>query len=252
MNAFRQTLNLVIFSLIFAVVPATVGAQEGFEKIAPVVAGGDELYNQPQLWVMEVQFKPMRMIWVELKDAATGEMKKEPIYYMCYRAINRPIATRIDTKTKPQNELDAAALPPYLVPAIDLVAKNGEEIKVYSDQIIPEAQKAINAFEKREYMNSVQLVQPIPPATDGEMDDSNTVYGVAMFRGLDLDMERFTIMFRGFSNGHKSVEGSDGTPLTERKTLKQEFWRPGDRFDPELFGNEVRFVGEPTWFYRPE
>ncbi|NOX54825.1 MAG: DUF4339 domain-containing protein [Planctomycetes bacterium] len=35
-----------------------------------------------------------------------------------------------------------------------------------------------------------------------------------------------------------------------RRTLRLQYWRPGDRFDQNEF--EVRLRGEPTWIYRPD
>ena len=41
------------------------------------------------------------------------------------------------------------------------------------------------------------------------------------------------------------VEGPDGKELIQRKTLVQEFWRPGDEFDQNE--QEIRVVETPKW-----
>jgi hypothetical protein len=227
-------------------------AQEGFEKLAKATAEGFEQTNQPNLVIMEVEMKKVRLIWVEFKDYLTGEKKKEPVYYICYRATHRPLKEKAPKTNVPVNELDPVKLPSYFVPIITLVTKSGDTTKVFQDQILLETQKLINIQERREYKNTVEITQPFPPATNDPVDDSNSIYGVAMFRGVDMNVDRFTIFFRGFSNGYQVVEGPDGKQMTLRKTLQQDFYRPGDNFDLDLFGSEVRFDGDSKWIYRPE
>ena len=241
------------FGLAINAVPlAQIYAQEGFEKLAKVSAKGDEQTKQPNLWMMEVHMKSLRMIWVPLKDKYSGEIKKEPVYYLCYRATNRKILNREPDPNSPQNKLDPVQLPPHFIPKFSLVGKDIDKMVIYEDQIVPEAQELIVKAERKPYANSVEVVQAVPAITAEKPTKDNSIYGVAIFRGVDMNIDKFKIYLEGFSNGYEITDGPDGKPLISRKTLVQQFWRKGDRFDPALLRNEVDFVGEPEWIYRPE
>ena len=52
----------------------------------------------------------------------------------------------------------------------------------------------------------------------------------------------------GFSNGYEVTKGPNGDEIVLRKTLVQEYWRPGDELLQDE--REIRSVGEPQWIYR--
>lgn len=222
-------------------------ANEGFSQIARARTVGEEPSNQPKLWVMEVQMKPVRLLWVNLTDPETGEKKREQVWYLCYRAISRPIARPSGDDALPDNELDPEPKPEYFVPELTLVTLDGDISETFKDVILPEAQRQILKVERANFKNSVQIVAPVPDASSAEeLTPENSFYGLAIFRGIDPETDRFNVIFSGFSNGYEVAE--NGSVL--RKTLIQEFWRPGDQFDPNL--KEFRFHGEPKWIYRPD
>ena len=76
------------------------------------------------------------------------------------------------------------------------------------------------------------------------------IYGVAMWRGINPKTDYFTVFMSGFSNGYRVAKGPNGGQLIERRTIVQEFWRPGDRFDQAEI--EMRFKGDPKWVYRAD
>ncbi len=78
---------------------------------------------------------------------------------------------------------------------------------IHQDVILPEAQAAINQREGRNYKNSVEIMQPVPPATPEDQGDENAIYGMAMFRGVDRETDFFTVYMAGFSNGYRYVDG---------------------------------------------
>lgn len=221
-------------------------------KVAATVTG-DELIGQTNLWVLEVDFKKPRMISVEVTDPKTREKKQEWIWYMAYRAINRTIERRVDsTDTDPQNDYDVQPQRPLFVPAFTLVTSKGAggATDIVSDSVIPEAEPLIRAREKRELKNSVTVVREIPQLTPVGAPADDIIYGVAMWRGVDPETDFFTVFMSGFSNGYRVIKGPDGRPLVERRTIMQEFWRPGDRFDQQEI--EIRLKGAPKWLYRPD
>src|SRR5437667_11479483 len=63
--------------------------QTGFSEIAPGVETvaaplitGVERVDQPDIWAMEVNFKPVRMIQAEVTDPKTGKTAKELVWYL--------------------------------------------------------------------------------------------------------------------------------------------------------------------------
>src|SRR5688572_33499256 len=75
-------------------------AQDETRKEYPLVAlvspTGEELSSQKRLWIMEVHFKPMRMVSVPLTNPETGKPQEENIWYIVYKAINRPLPYKVD------------------------------------------------------------------------------------------------------------------------------------------------------------
>ncbi|HCS53249.1 hypothetical protein [Rubinisphaera sp.] len=223
---------------------------EGFSRKVRSETQGNERSRQKSLIVMEVDMKPLRLIWVDTPNPQTGELEPKMYIYLCYRAINRPMTAPSVRETEPQNLIDPEPSPPYFIPEFTLVTEDTPEKRAVTDQVLPHVQEAINQKERRKFKNSITIVGPVPPATEEEPNDQNALFGVAIFPGIDPAVDRFTVYMSGFSNGYRTVDGPDGEPILERKTIKQEFWRPGDQFDPE--SPEFRFQGDPQWIYRPD
>lgn len=238
----------------FAQAPADSPAlRRGFDATAPAVATAEEL-AQGDLWVMEVDFKPMRLIRVETTDPETGEKREELIWYIVYRAENKPLKTpgQEDGKT-PVNNYDPPPGPSLFIPEFQLITDDNDVQQVYPDVVIPEAEAAIAAREMRgplrdvELKNSVEVVQPVRPADD---KSARPIYGVAMWRGIDPTTDNFKVYAGGFSNGYRQVTGPDGQPLTLRREIVLDYWRPGDEFDANE--REFQFRSQPRWVYRAD
>ncbi|MCA9071101.1 MAG: hypothetical protein KDA84_19370, partial [Planctomycetaceae bacterium] len=194
--------------------PAQDNSKKEFPLVAKVNPSGEELSAQSRLWMMEVQMKPMRMIQVTLTNPETGRNQVENVWYMAYKAINRPLPFKEDTaNVTPINDDDKEPLPQMFVPVFTLRTDditNGMPVrKTYPDEIIPEAQAAINRREKRNnqnaYKNSVEIMQAVPEPTPEDQGEANAIYGVAMWRGVDRNTDYFTIYLSGFSNGYRYV-----------------------------------------------
>lgn len=225
---------------------------QGFTQIAPSLASGEERNRQPDLWVMEVQFRSLRMIWSEVADSKTGEMKSEPFLYLPYRAYMRPLEKPAAEDTTPRNTLDPRPQPPMIVPTFWLVPKDGKSSSPILDTVLPSVQQKILVRERLPLKNSVDIVSPVPAASQAGDPTAETIEGVALFRNVDLSIDRFTLRASGFSNGYQKVESPDGSPapLLLRKSIEFEIWRPGDKFDATE--NEFRFVTKPAWVYIPD
>ncbi len=198
----------------------------GFDNVAPPVTTGDERTSQTNLWVLESQFKSLRMRLVELPDPKTGEMRKEPVVYLVFRVINRGLGeTKDESDTAPTNKFDQEVAAPQFVPEMSLVTDDDDIQKIYPDVILPAAQKIILEREKAKLppgvtlKNLVDISGTIPEITPPGANAKQTkaLYGVAMWRGVDPEADYFTIMISGFSNGYKLVRGPvDYSTLVDR------------------------------------
>ncbi len=215
-------------------------------RIAPL-ATGEERTSQDNLWVLEVYFKPMRLIPVELTDPKTGEKKREYVWYIAYRAMHQKTGERVDEKA-PENQFDPPVSPPMFIPEFTLVVTDNDRQDIFPDQVIPEALAAINKREKANYKTTVNIVGPLPEATDPGSGDTTALSGVAMWRGIDPEADRYTVYMTGFSNGIRKVDGPDGKPIVQTKTIMQRYWRRGDRFEQRE--PEITLDGESKWIYR--
>jgi len=226
----------------------TVAQQPKFSEVkVDALATGDEIAAQPDLWVMEVYFKPMRQIVVNLTDPKSGQKRPEYVWYITYRAVNRPLALRA-RGNRPTNDLDAPIIPPRFIPEFTLVTTDTPEPKVFHDEVIPEAIAEINRRERGNFKSTVNVVADVPPAADPGSPDEKYITGVATWRGIDPEADRYTVFLTGFSNGLKKVTAEDGTIGMQNKTIMTKYWRPGDQFDQRE--PEIRLDGTPQWIYR--
>jgi len=243
---------LIVCGLVAALSgPNDVRAQElnrGFERVAPAIAGGEELISQPRLWIYETQLKKMRMIRIDVKDPKTGKVSREWVWYLVYRVINRDLNRRQDTTdTVPVNDNDPQPEELFL-PEFLLATTDGEGPRFYSDTILPDVQAEIMRREDvTELKNPIQAIGPILPISpEGESDKIQ--YGVAIWKGIDPETDNFTVYLSGFSNGYRLGKGPDGESVRLRRTITQDFWRPGDQFEQDEA--EIRFKGDINWNYR--
>jgi hypothetical protein len=254
----RRLVTAVAPAVLLSIAPAASHAQipeitRGYDIAIPAEAAGKELSDQSDLWVLEVDAKPVRMIWVEVTDPRTKQKSRELVWYLVYRAVNRPLERRQDTSdTDPVNEVDPPPGPPIFVPEFTLVATDGGGQQAYADQVIPEAQAIISRRERQALRNSVEVIGPIPAETamEAEPQADDTIHGIVTWRGIDSEIDYFTVYMSGFSNGYRIINGPDGKPLVLRKTIVQDFWRPGDMY--EQSEREIRAKGAARWEYRPD
>jgi hypothetical protein len=213
----------------------------GVEITVPPLITGEERNAQPDIWALEVNFKPVRMILVDLPDQQTGKTSRELVWYLAYRAVVRPTSGLPDSSAKAEER-------PTFVPELTFVVEGRRGTKPYEDRILPIAQAAINKRERHDYKNSVEIVGPLPKVTPERSKKLNSLDGLAMWTGIDPDVVNFTIYMAGFSNGYRVGEGPNGKEIVTRRTLTQKFWRPGDRY--EQHEEEIRIKDDPVWIYR--
>ncbi len=123
-----------------------------------------------------------------------------------------------------------------------------ETSMIYVDQIIP---IALPAIMKREGMKS--LPETTVSITQKELESGEDVWGVAMWTDIDPRIHRFSVYVSGLSNIYRwrePIEGADR--IKDRKTLKINWWRVGDRYSLNDKEIQYGFPGELDyeWVFR--
>jgi len=245
----------------------------------PIVGPG-----YPSLWIAEVQYKPVRLMRLELPDPKTGELRKELVRYMVYRAIRRDYTELAgdgqaelqkklaDPEKDPSNVLDPETLMPLRMPRFLLQTedKDGKVLETYTDEISVEIQNAVFRREmgrkglNLKLMNSIEAISEIgdPVATADPDALLKAAYGVAVWRNVDPEADFLSVTMSGFCNAYR-ISGDPENRVVEEKVIIQKFARPGDEFLQEEM--EFRLIDEadtdgdgkadtryPFWQYQPK
>jgi len=204
------------------------------------------------IWFLEFKFKPVRMLWIDVPQAS-GRMQRKLIWYLVYSVTNPGKAMH------PAEDADGT----YTVVAVDkpirfipeFLLESHEYGKVYPDRVIPVAIGPISLREdpRRTFHNSVEMTR--------EIAVGETVWGVATWESVDPRIDRFSIYVAGLTNAYRWRDEpgayQTGDPIGKgrrlaRKTLKLNFWRPGDEYYQDE--KEIRYgiPGEVDyeWVYR--
>ncbi|MGC3969349.1 MAG: hypothetical protein QM775_18910 [Pirellulales bacterium] len=205
-------------------------------------------------WGLDFSFKPIRFIRIP-GPGGTERL----IWYMVYNVRNGPVKRLEYDSTSDSSVKEVPVTKPFLfIPRFDLISHDVK--KTYSETIIPEAVAAIQAREdkNRKLLTTAEMTGEIPPTTN---DVDRSVWGVAMWEGVDPRTDRFSIDIYGLTNAFKwkdpETDHQPGSPPGSGRNFEQQvlllnFWRPSDtRFEHE---NEIRFgiPGEVdySWSYR--
>lgn len=205
-----------------------------------------------EIWALEFKFKPMRMILVDMPQPS-GFMQRKQIWYLVYTVTNVGKSMRPAPANDGSYQIESVDKPVHFVPGFLL--QSIELDKWYPDRVIPAAIGPIRMREdpNRNFATSVEMVRDIQV---GE-----TVWGVATWEDIDPRTDRFSVYVNGLTNAYRWTDDTakvkPGSPLGTgrrllRKTLKLNFWRPGDEFNPKE--REIRY-GIPgeldyEWVYR--
>jgi hypothetical protein len=184
------------------------------------------------IWGLEFQFKPMRMIWVDIPQTDTDRMRRQLVWYLIYSVTNSQKVLHPVEQADGTWNVEEIARPLKFIPQFLLEAP--EFNKVYPDQLIPVAIGPIRMREdsNRRLLNTVEMSQQA-------IQPGETVWGVATWVGVDSRIDRFSVYVQGLTNAYRWRDEpgayKKGDPLGKgrrlsRKTLKLNFWRPGDEF----------------------
>lgn len=227
----------------------------------------DVNFRRP-VWCLEFSFKPLRMVTVDVPQPS-GKMRQKLIWYLVYRVRNTGQVLTPTKKADGSYELSASPQEIRFVPAF--VLESYEFQKAYLDRLVPSALETIRQREdpKRRFLTTIEMAAtPIP--VSGE-DQDGGVWGVATWEGVDPRIDFFSIYVQGLTNAYRWTDPEGGRQPNDppgkgrrftRKTLKLNFWRPGDtiaeneeeiRFGTPV-GREKLYGVEPgvdsIWVYR--
>ena len=205
------------------------------------------------VWHLELKFKPVRMILVDVPQPG-GKMRQELIWYMVYSVTNHGQAMHPTKDSDGTYKVESIDMPVRFVPEFLLESDAGG--KAYPDRFIPTALGPIGLREdaKRKFHTSVSI-------SEKEIEVGQTVWGVAMWEKIDPATDRFVISITGLTNAYKWVDEpgaykkddpvGTGRKLV-RKTLRLNFWRPGDEYYEHEGEIRYGYPGEVDyeWDYR--
>ncbi len=273
--AFRQ-----IISGVFQTVPADMRAEEAtsVHDVVELLVNTPNIHWKPNLnpssrtlkelatattfrrtsFGFEFSFKTPRMIWVDVPQPS-GKMQRKLIWYLLYQVKNP--GGQIITVEQPDGTYRAETIQEPVRFEPHFVLESLEYKKAYLDRLIPVAVEAIRKREDsaRPLLNSVEIAAKPIPVSSERLD--NSVWGVATWEDVDSRIDFFSIYVQGLSNAYKwgdppGAYKQGDPPGTGRvfayKTLRLNFWRPGDEFVEDQ--REIRF-GIPgkvdsEWIYR--
>jgi hypothetical protein len=224
------------------------------------------------VWVLDIKFKPVRMIYVDIPQPS-GFMQRKLIWYMVYSVTNTgKILHPVEGEDLPYETTERKQL--YKVEMVDKAVRFAPEFlieahvrrpdqsiltKAYPDRVIPVAMGPIQTREdpNRKFLTSVDMT--------GEIAVGETKWGVATWEDIDPKTFQFSVYVTGLTNSYRWTDVKEGPeaykqgdPIgkgrkMQRKILKLNFWRAGDQyFEHE---EEIRYgvpgkVDDFEWVYR--
>ncbi|WP_254511722.1 hypothetical protein [Anatilimnocola floriformis] len=206
------------------------------------------------IWNLEFSFKPFRMVEVEMPQA-NGKIQKKLIWYMVYKVKNngghwKPAKKPLEPKFNRPHEVEGKET----TNTINVLGKETDELrffphfvldavefnKQYLDRVIPAAMGPIRAREfpgdnKTPLYDSQSITEVAIPVSTPDSDKS--VWGVVMWEDVDPRTDYFSIYIQGLTNAYqyedpagkfKAGDVPGSARQTSLKTLRLNFWRPGD------------------------
>lgn len=207
------------------------------------------------VWHLDFEFKPLRMIWVDVPQPS-GKMQRKLVKYIIYRVTNPGKAVHAaQAEDGTWNYEDVASEQPIrFIPEFLLEAPAYHV--TYPDREIPVALGPIRLREdsNRRFFTSTEMAAR-------EIKPNQSVWGVAMWDDIDPRIDHFSVYVQGLTNAYrwkdepgkyqKGMELGTGRTLS-RKSLKINFWRAGDEYEEKE--KEIHYPApgqvDYEWVYR--
>jgi hypothetical protein len=208
------------------------------------------------IWYLEFSFKPVRMVWVDVPQP-DGHMKRKLIWYLLYSVTNHGEARTSVEQADKTYAVEETQKPVRFIPEFILRATDPEVSREYAERVLPLALGTIAMRERTGQELFTTVTMPKQEIAVGE-----TRWGVATWENIDPRVDFFSIYVKGLTNAYRWQDNPNGyrpgvDPIAKgrkfvRKTLKLNFWRPGDEYDEKE--SEIRY-GVPgqvdyEWVYR--
>ncbi len=207
------------------------------------------------VWNLEFAFKPPRLIDVDVPTAG-AKMQRKRLWYLVYRVRNaggrRPDIDATDAARRSTTTFEQPIrfVPQFVLESREPLAE-GEGLasyRAYLDRVIPTALGPIRAREAggRDLLDSAEMVaQEIGPGEER--------WGVATWEDVDPRIDFFSIYVRGLTNAFRwrprpgaaiTAAAPPGSAMEQAlRTLRLDFWRPGDDRDEAEEEMSVGFAG---------
>ncbi|UUO06350.1 hypothetical protein M4951_23755 [Blastopirellula sp. J2-11] len=227
-------------------------------------AMAEQVIYRRNVWGLDFSFKPIRMIEVDVPQP-TGKMQRKTLWYMVFRVRNmgNPLeatATTFETGDTLYEAVQASGSTAPIRFFPRFVLESSDQKKEYLDRLVPVAMEPIAAREMggTPLYDTVSVSRFDMPVSSEEVD--NGVWGVAIWEDIDPNTDYFSIYVDGLTNAYRWTDKPENVdPMKigahreyQTKTLKLNFWRPGDRYNEHE--DEIRFGVQGQvdyeWVYR--
>src|SRR5690606_26296225 len=112
----------------------------------------EDVYFRHEVWCLELSFKPLRMMYVDIPQES-GRMQRKLVWYMVYRVRNTGVGVKLEQQddgsyaaTDYTNE-SVQFIPHFVLSSQDTDRQGRKERKEYLDRIVPSALQAIQRRE---------------------------------------------------------------------------------------------------------
>ena len=205
------------------------------------------------IWFLHFEFKPVRYIDVDIPQA-DGHMQRKLVRYLVYNVTNPGRVMHPEPDQDRTVRVMPVNRPVKFVPQFSLESQDDAH-RVYPDHVMPLAMVAIRQREdpNRVFLNTIEMTRELPVG--------QTFWGIATWEDVDPKITHYSIFVNGLTNAYRFTDDPGvykaGDPIGKgrhlvRKTLKLNFWKPGDPFLEHE--EEVRYgiPGEVDyeWLYR--
>jgi hypothetical protein len=203
------------------------------------------------VWYLNFQFKQLRIARVDLPQPG-GNLEPTLVYYLLYAVTNPGKALHPAAKDDGTYDVESVDKPIRFAPQFQI--HSPEFNYTYPERIIPLAIPVIQAREdsRRPLLTTVEMCR--------EIKVGETIWGVATWEGVDPRIDHFEVLVQGLTNAYRWEDAAEfkagDPPGTGRtlacRTLRINFWRPGDEFF--VHEGEIRY-GFPgkvdyDWIYQ--
>lgn len=235
----------------------TVGHHDIIELVTvdPSLDWAKDIAFHREIWYLQFEFKPIRMILVDVPQA-NGRMQRKLIWYMVYSVSNPGKVLPSQEGADGSYQLQDSDKPIRFIPFFRLRTLDLQTNQIYPDRVIPVAVGPIQMREdaNRKFYTTVEMAAR-------ELKVGETAWGVVTWEDVDSKTDRFCVYVNGLTNAYlwEDPPGAykAGDPFGTgrkllRKALKLNFWRPGDQYYEHE--KEIRYgiPGEVDyeWVYR--